>query len=136
MYYQVTVAYNQIQRNGTVKRRRAQVITDVDLFSEAEFNAMEHFKDQDDLDVVAAKRLPRLKEIANDINNGEQFFMATLSALFVDEKSGKETKTKYDVLVSADHIDDAHRIIREYMKQGLQDLLLEEIKSTPIVDII
>ena len=55
---------------------------------------------------------------------------------FVDEKTGKEKMTYYDLLLNADNMDEANKTMKEYINQGLSDMSLVEIKETKILEVI
>lgn len=85
-------------------------------------------------DVFAISR-SKIREIVNEKQDDEFFYKVTLIDVFVDDK-GNEKSNKYYVLISAKDMDDANKKAAEYMKQGLQDMKLDAIAKTKILDLI
>lgn len=85
-------------------------------------------------DVFAISR-SKIREIVNEKQDDEFFYKVTLIDVFVDDK-GNEKSNKYYVLISAKDMDDANKKATEYMKQGLQDMKLDAIAKTKILDLI
>ena len=136
MFYEIAIKVNRMQENGKEKEVVERYITDCELFAEAEAKAMKVYSDYSiDGDVIAIKR-SNVYEIVNEPSiNIEKLFKAKIVSIFVDD-NGKEKEQPYYVLVWASDMDDANKKMNEYMKQGMQDLLLREIKETKILDII
>lgn len=112
------------------------VIQNCETFREAEERAAKTYAEYNlDGDVVAIKR-SNLYEIVNENANKEKYFRAKLGSIFIDENSGKEKMTYYHVLLSADNMDDAQKIMKEYMNQGMNDFILLEIKESRVTDVI
>lgn len=54
---------------------------------------------------------------------------------FTDE-NGNEKENKYYNLVCAKDITEANRLMQEHMRQGLEDMRLDAIQKTKIIDLI
>lgn len=85
-------------------------------------------------DVFAISR-SKIREIVNEKQANEFFYKVTLIDVFVDDR-GNGKSNKYYVLISAKNMDDANKKAAEYMKQGLQDMKLDAIAKTKILDLI
>ena len=105
-------------------------------FTDAEAKGVKVYADYSiNGEVVAIKR-SNIYEIVNKSNNGnEKLFKAKIVSIFVDD-NGKEKEQPYHVLLWAEDIDDANSKMKQYMSQGMQDLVLCEIKQTKLIDII
>lgn len=136
MFYELAIKVNRMQDNGKEKEVVERYITDCNLFAEAEERGLKECSDyQLQGDVVGIKR-SNVYEIVNEIHGGDdKLFKAKIVSVFVDDK-GKEKEQPYHVLVWASNIDDANIKMQEYMKQGMTDLVLKEIKETHLIDII
>ena len=123
MLYEVKARYTEGDK--TVK---AHYLLDVELFGQAELKAYEHLQDKFDVEVVSVKR-STIKEVVR-VNNDLDYYVATLSDTFTDDK-GKESIIRYKQLLPAATIDEAQTAIAEFLKQGY-DMRLDAIKLTTI----
>ena len=137
MFYEANTKVTRVNENGEEKQLiERYVIKDCISFSEAEERTARTYSDYSmEGEVVAIKR-SNLYEIVNENANKEKYFRAKLGSIFIDENSGKEKMTYYHVLLSADNMDEAQKIMKEYMSQGMSDFILLEIKETKINDVI
>jgi hypothetical protein len=77
-----------------------------------------------------------LREFVNKRQDDDQaIFLATLEDVFITD-DGDEKATRYVVGLFANTVEEATKIMIEYMKQGLSNLYLVSIKKTKIVDLL
>lgn len=114
------------------KQKKENYNSNDELFGHVELKGNELYNG--DCDVFAISR-SKIREIVNEKQEDEFFYKVTLVEIFVDE-NGKEKESKYYVLIAAKDMDDANRKAAEYMKQGLQDMKLDAIAKTKILDLI
>ena len=133
MFYEIAIKVTKADERGKEKEVVERFITDVMLFAEAEQKGLELYNGQ--CDVVAIRR-SKLYEIVNENKTDGKYFKAKLASVFVDEKTGKEKMTYYDLLLNANSMDEANKLMQEYMKAGMADFLLMEIKETKILEVI
>lgn len=136
MFYEANTKVTRINERGEEKQViERYVIKDCLSFTEAEDRtARTYAYDDTDAEVVAIKR-SNLYEIVNENVNKEKYFRAKLGSIFVDD-NGKEKMTFYHVLLSADNMDEAQKIMKEYMNQGMNDFILLEVKETKYIGVI
>lgn len=132
MFYEIAIKVTKADERGKEKEVVERFITDVMLFAEAEQKGLELYNGQ--CDVVGIRR-SNVYEIVNDKNEKDKYFRAKLASVFIDD-NGKEKYTYYHVLVAAENMDAANRRMQEYMKAGMQDFLLLEIKETKLINLI
>lgn len=137
MFYEITIKVNRMQENGKEKEVVERYIADAETFTEAEAKGVKEYADyQLQGDVVAIKR-SNVYEIVNESHGEEEkLFKAKIVSIFIDEKAEKEKEQPYHVLIWAHDMDDANRKMQNYMAQGMQDLLLREIKETKYLEVI
>lgn len=136
MYYEMTTKVSRLQDDGTEKETSERYITDCETFAEAEEKAMETYSaDNVDGDVVAVKR-SNVKEIVNEDEEKEHYFKATIVDTFIDDKTEKEKELRYYVLIRANDLGEATAKANEYMRQGLQDMRLDGIVKTKILELL
>ena len=90
--------------------------------------------DNVDGDVIAVKR-SNVREIVNESEDKEHYFKATIVDAFTDD-NGKEKELKYYVLIRANDLGEATDKANEYMRQGLQDMRLDGIVKTKILELL
>lgn len=136
MFYEATTKVTRTNERGEEKKViERYVIQSCETFSEAEERSAKTYAyDNTDGEVIAIKR-SNLYEIVNENANKEKYFRAKLGSIFVDD-NGKEKMTYYHVLLSADNMDEAQKIMKEYMNQGMNDFILIKIEETKINEII
>lgn len=110
-----------------------QYITDCALFAEAEAKALEITNGKGD---VFAINRSNVREIVNpNIKDKASFFRATIVDLFEND-NGEMKEQKYNVLVAADTVAEATKLTQEYMKMGLEDMRLDGVVKTKILEIV
>lgn len=135
MYYEITDRVKRVKDDGTEKEVNERYITDCLTFAEAEQKGMEAYSaDNTDGDVVAVKR-SNVKEIVNENEDKQHYFKATIVDTFTDD-NGNEKELKYYVLIRADNLTEATAKANEYMRQGLEDLRLDGIVKTNILELL
>lgn len=136
MFYEANTKVTRMNERGEEKQViERYVIQNCESFKDAEERVAHTYADYNmDGEVVAIKR-SNLYEIVNENANKEKYFRAKLGSVFVDE-NGKEKVTYYHVLLSADNIDEAINIMKEYIKQGMNDFVLVEVKESKYNDVI
>lgn len=131
----LSVEIEKTSPKGEVKRTNETYLAQyVEFLAEAEKRVLEYHAGN--CEVNSVKRLPEsYKEIINE-NEEKPFFLATLTSVYINENDGSEKELRYKVYVRADNITEAHSIMSEYIRQGLEDMQLQELKKTRIIDLI
>lgn len=136
MYYEMTTKVSRQNDDGLVKEVSERYITDCETFAEAEEKAMETYSaDNVNGDVIAVKR-SNVREIVNEDEEKEHYFKATIVDTFIDDKTEKEKELRYYVLIRANDLGEATAKANEYMRQGLQDMRLDGIVKTKILELL
>lgn len=131
MFYEIKLKVEKENSKGEMKEVVEHFITDVGLFAEAEAKGLEQYVG---CDVISITR-SNVVEIVNEKEEGKPFYKATLIDIFIDD-NGNEKETKYYNLVCAKDITEANRPMQEHMRQGLNDMRLDAIQKTKIIDLI
>lgn len=132
MFYEIKLKVEKENSKGEMKEVVEHFITDVGLFAEAEANSLEQYNGN--CDVISITR-SNVVEIVNEKEEDKPFYKATLIDIFIDD-NGNEKETKYYTLVCAKDITEANRLMQEHMRQGLNDMRLDAIQKTKIIDLI
>lgn len=132
MLYELKLKVKQLADNGEEKEVVERYITDVTFFAEAEAKGMEQYNGECDVFAITQSKII---EIVNKKEDDKPFFKATIIKEYTDD-SGNEKEMKYPVLVCAKDITEANKLMQDYMRQGLEDMRLDAIQKTKILDIL
>lgn len=125
MYYEIQA---KITENG--KTTTHKYITDCLLYAEAEHAILQEHPANETYTVKQS----RIKEIANNQDDNDKTFIATLAQEF--DIDGKKKKMKYDVLLFAIDFDEARHAIREYLRQGYDGMELVKLSESKIEGVL
>lgn len=133
MLYEIKLRVEQENSKGELKQVTEHYIVDgCEFFAEAEVKAMEEYNN--DCEVFSIIQ-SRIREIVNTKEELKPFFKATITETFTND-DGPEKENKYPVLVCASDINEANKLMEEYLKQGLTDMRLDGIVKTKILDVL
>lgn len=133
MYYEVTLKVTKQDNKGNDKEVKENfLIENAELWQEVENRALELYNGE--ADIVAMKRSSVI-EVVNEKKEDTPISKAKLISTYVDEK-GKEKEKSWTVALFAADMNEANKKMQEYIKQGMEDLTLREIKQTNLLEII
>lgn len=132
MLYELKLKIKKLADNGEEKEVIERYITDVEFFAEAEAKGMEQYNGKCDVFAITQSKII---EIVNKKEDDKPFFKATIIKEYTDD-AGNEKEMKYPVLVCAKDITEANKLMQDYMRQGLEDMRLDAIQKTKIIDIL
>ena len=134
MFYEAVSRRIVRDKNGNDKKVNEKfIVNNCELCSEVERKLLEEYNGENDVTLI--KESNRM-EFVNERTDDEQFvFLSKLENTFVGE-DGEEKVTTYSVALFANDMEESHNIMKNYSKQGLDDLKIVSIKKTKIVDLI
>lgn len=134
MFYEAVSRRTIKDKNGNDKKVNEKfIVNNCELCAEVEQKVLEEYNGENDVTLVKESNL---MEFVNERTDDEQFvFLSKLENTFVGE-DGEEKVTTYSVALFAKDMEEAHDIMKNYSKQGLDDLKIVSIKKTKIVDLI
>lgn len=133
MYYEVTLKVTKQDNKGNDKEVKENfLVENAELWQEVENRALALYNGE--ADIVAMKRSSVI-EVVNEKKEDTPIFKAKLISTYVDEK-GKEKEKLWVVALFAPDMNEANKKMQEYIKQGMEDLTLREIKQTNLLEII
>ena len=133
MYYEVTLKVTKQDNKGKDKEvKESFLVENAELWSEVEQRGLELYNSE--ADIVAMKRSSVI-EVVNEKKEDTPIFKAKRISTYVDEK-GKEKEKSWVVALFAADMNEANKKMQEYIKQGMEDLTLREIKQTNLLEII
>ena len=134
MFYEAVSRRTIRDKNGNDKKVNEKfIVNNCELCSEVERKLLEEYNGENDVTLIKESNL---MEFVNERTDDEQFvFLSKLENTFVGEDC-EEKVTTYSVALFANDMEEAHNIMKNYSKQGLDDLKIVSIKKTKIVDLI
>lgn len=138
MYHEVIAKITVTSKTGGEKQITERYFTEDKLvLAESENAVMEHLAPYyRDIEVVSIKQ-SKIKEFANSrTSDNEDVYIITLESTFINENTGEESTTKYEIGMFATSIPDATKKAEEYCRQGFADLNIVGVKRTKWIDII
>ena len=134
MFFEAVSRRTIKDKNGNDKRVNEKfIVNNCELCAEVEQKMLEEYNGENDVTLIKESNL---MEFVNERTDDEQFvFLSKLENTFVGE-DGEEKVTTYSVALFAKDMEEAHDIMKNYSKQGLDDLKTVSIKKTKIVDLI
>lgn len=135
MFYEVTSIITKKDQCGNDKECKEKFFIDkCEFFAEAEMKMLGYYNNEN---LVVAIKQSKVREFVNSREDeDEDIFIAVIEDIFISEKDGSETRTKYEVALFTDCISNANKIVNEYMKSGLQDMELVKLYKTKFVELI
>ena len=136
-YYEVKARFDRTMDDGIQKKVKETYLFDAISFSEAEVRAREELVPfaSEEFEVTDIKRAGYTELFPSDSESADKWYAVRVAFITLDERSGKEKKTKAEYLVQADEINGARTSFIEGMKGTMADYEIVSIKETPILDV-
>lgn len=133
-WFESKVRYEKTMENGNDKKVVEPYLVDALSFTEAEARTIEEVTPfiSGEFTIMAIKRASYDETF---LGEGDRFFKCRLAFITLDEKSGAEKKTKSNMLVQANTLQEAKDKVVEQMKATMADYTIEMVKETDIVDV-
>ena len=137
MYFEIKIKCTKTFEDGRVKPTVEKLFTSAISFAEAEHRAYFYAGQLSltDVELKSVRIVPYYDFIRTTPEEGP-FYIATLEVLTLDEKTGREKKSKKKVLVQATDRVKAEAKLKETMGKTLLDWRLVGLAETDIVDYI
>lgn len=139
MIYETSIKTTVVDKNGNDKVVTSRyIIGNAELFGEAESKLYEEFGNMAGFEVASIK-ISKLKEIINEAPQGDtecKIYFATIVDKFYDADKDETTETQYTVALHAHNIDEAHKGIDQYIRQGMEDMELVGLKCTKYISVL
>lgn len=134
-YFECKVSFEQTQEDGKVKRVTEPYLVDALSFTDAEARIIEELKPyiSGEYKVEDIKRA-NLSEIFFT-DGGELYFKSKVQFITLNEKTKKEKKTSVNILIQADNLTHALKVLEKGMEGTMSDYNKFSITETAIKDV-
>lgn len=138
MIFETSIKTIVVDKNGNDKTLVSRyIVENAELFGEVESKLYEEFGNETGFEVASIK-ISKLKEIINEAPQGETeckiYFATICDHILTDEGDVKDMQ--YSVALHAHDINEAHKAIDQYMKQGMEDMELVGLKCTKYLEVL
>lgn len=136
-WFECKVRYDKTMENGQQKKVTETYIVSALSFTEAEARIVEEMKPfvSGEFSVKNIRRA-NYKEVFFSMNaNADKWFACQLEFVSIDERSAKEKKTKFNVLIQSENLNDTVEKLALIIKESIVDYNALSIKETPIVEV-
>lgn len=135
MYFLVKVSYESMTPSGSMKKVRESYVIDAVSFTEAEARTIGELQPKIDRELVV-DAMSKVSFFGIIRTGKERWYKAKLNYITIDERSGKEKRKATFMLVEADSVEEANKIIvgfmgmaisQEYEIDTIGDYKIEEV---------
>ena len=136
MWYTIKTRYTTIPDSGGGK-----VVTELFLVEALSiFEAYDTYTQHIEPYLIEAETLAISKydvqEVVNSNTDTDKWYRYDLRMVTIDERTGKERKQPYAMLINANNTDDARTIYNKVMSKSVVGYEIKKIAETKIVDVI
>lgn len=136
-WFEATVRYERTLDNGNLKKVSEKYLLEAINPTEAETRITELIApiSQGEFSVKSIVEQNYQEFVSSDAIDANYFFCATLEFITIDEKSGKEKKSAYRILVQADGFHDSVSRLTDAMRGSMMDYSIVKLERTKIIDV-
>lgn len=134
-YYQTTARVDRIMENGEQKNVSEKYLVDaMTCFEAIELTTSEIQNTTSEFEITEVKKTPIAETFGN--MEADKFFFARVNFIQLDEKSGKEKKSRSLWLIGADEYDTAKAVLTDVINKFVEDIEIAGLVESPIVGFI
>lgn len=133
-YFEVSAKLTRTQDDGEEKRVKETIVVEAESFGDAEEKALTEY-DGYDVDIVSVSIAPYKEVLFSKDGNDDKFYKAKVDFISLDEKTGKEQRTKVVYLVQASSLSRALAYIDKVMKEAMIDYVSVAATGTSVEDV-
>ena len=133
-YFEVSAKLTRTQDDGEEKRVKETIVVEAESFGDAEEKALTEY-DGYDVDIVSVSIAPYKEVLFSKDGNDDKFYKAKVEFILLDEKTGKEQRTKVVYLVQASSLSRALAYIDKVMKDAMIDYVSVAATGTSVEDV-
>lgn len=133
-YFEVSAKLTKTHEDGEEKRVKETIVVEAESFGHAEEKALTEY-DGYDVDIVSVSIAPYKEVLFSKDGNDDKFYKAKVDFISLDEKTGKEQRTKVVYLVQASSLSRALAYIDKVMKEAMIDYVSVAATGTSVEDV-
>lgn len=130
-YFEVSAKLTMTQDDGEEKRVKETIVVEAESFGDAEEKALTDY-DGYDVDIVSVSIAPYKEVLFSKDGHDYKFYKSKVEFISIDEKTGKEQRTKVVYLVQASSLSRALAYIDKVMKEAMIDYVSVAATGTSV----
>lgn len=130
MFYEITAKTKEANAKGKEVAVNHKYLTEQELYAEAEHVILQQHPDNETYSITKS----RIREVVNACSEEDKAFVATLQQEY--DIDGNKSAMKYDVLVFAQDFDKARQTVKDYLRQGYDDMELAKLAESKIEEVL
>lgn len=136
-FFIVGVRYQKTLEDGTEAMTTEQYVVDALSWTECEARTLDNMKVyvSDDLDITTMKKAQFGELFLSEADDEDRYYECVMNFITIDEKTGKEKRTKVRYLVQGKSLENARKNVDEAMGKTMIDYDITSIKETSIMDV-
>lgn len=136
LYFQTSVSYDKMMENGVAKKVTDKYLFDALSFTEAESRTIEEITPYISGEfTIKTNRKTKIAEIFGLGTNPDQWWLAKVAFITIDEKTATEKKSITLILVGASDFHNALANFEAGMKSTMADYELQSLSLTDILEV-
>lgn len=135
-YFSAKISCLTPKDNGELKATKEEYLINAYSFSEAEVNLQSNLDGREyDLQALSIKSFDEIYKVEFETLEELYYYKVIIKHTTIDEKNGKEVKTKSTCLIEAKNTDEATEKINELWKSSGSDWSIYAISETNYLDL-
>lgn len=136
-YFLVSVRYPKTLKDGTETKTTEQYVVEALSWTECETKTIDEMSAyvSGDMDITAMKKAGFSELFLSEMPDEDKYYDCCINMIALDEKSGKEKKSKVRYLVQGKSFENAKKNVDEAMKGTMADYEIASLKETSVIDI-
>ncbi|MGN1173713.1 MAG: DUF4494 domain-containing protein [Muribaculaceae bacterium] len=135
IWFECGVRFETVTEDGTTKKVREVHVVNGMTFGEAYDNIVEESSNisSGEVEVMSMKVAPYGSIVYDEDNRCERYYVVKLALITLDERTNKEKRTNFYMLVEADSVDSARKLTDKYMSTSMVSYETMAVKDTKII---
>lgn len=136
-FFIVGVKYQKTLENGTEASTIEQYLVDAQSWTECEARTIDNMSlyTSGELDITSMKKASFSELFLSEVDDEDKYYECVMNFITVDDKTGKERRSKVRYLVQGKSLENARKNVDEAMKSTMIDYDIYSLKETSLMDI-
>lgn len=135
MWFSTKIKAVKVQENGLEKTVTEQYLVDAVNFADAESSIIKKTEPfyNEDFAVVDIRPYKVSEIIFSEADADDTFFLCKMCSITIDNKSGVEKKSYFNIIVQSSDINKAQVSLKSYLSSTMAEYVVDTVKETKII---
>lgn len=135
-WYETSIRYEKTMEDGSQKYVTEKYAVEAVNFTDAEASIVKEMSAyiSGDFKILAIQRAPYSEVFFTHDAKGERWYRVKVAFVTLDEKSGKEKKSKFVYLMQANSLEAARKNIAEVLDGRMNDYEIASVSETKVLE--